>query len=186
MLSGAVEATAIRSSPNGHGWWLDNREAWDAQGGVSRFPTAGTCTGYSAATLTWMSLIWRRVRRQVIKMTGGGAPEQLLSSYSQVSPPPSIQLPRNGKRFSQKWGGWGTTSSSSQLSKFLLPLDTQAEATGSTLNPQPSSLSPHVNALKSSLAITHSHVLPSFLALLTCVGPGYKHRLCVHKLHSKK
>lgn len=100
MLSGAVEATAIRSSPNGHGWWLDNREAWDAQGGVSRFPTAGTCTGYSAATLTWMSLIWRRVRRQVIKMTGGGAPEQLLSSYSQVSPPPSIQLPRNGKRFS--------------------------------------------------------------------------------------
>ena len=104
MLPGAVEAAAIRSGPNGHGWWLDNGAAWDAQGVFSRFPTAGTCTGYSAATLAWMSFIWRRVRRQVVKMTGGGTAEQLLSSYSQVSPSPSIQLPRNGKTFSYKWG----------------------------------------------------------------------------------
>lgn len=45
MLPGAAEATAIRSGPNGQGWWLDNRAAWEAQSGLSRFPTAGNCAG---------------------------------------------------------------------------------------------------------------------------------------------
>lgn len=42
------------------------------------------------------------------EMTGEGATGQLLSSYSRVSLRPSIQLPRNGKRFTYKWEGWGT------------------------------------------------------------------------------
>lgn len=42
------------------------------------------------------------------EMTGEGAAGQLLSSYSRVSLRPSIQLPRNGKRFTYKWEGWGT------------------------------------------------------------------------------
>lgn len=42
--------------------------------------------------------------------------------------------------------------------------------------------SPQVNALKSSPVITHSHVLPSFLALLTRLAPGHKHRLCTNSM----
>lgn len=41
------------------GMWLDNRAAWEAQGGLSRFPMAGTGAGFSAATLAQMSLVWR-------------------------------------------------------------------------------------------------------------------------------
>lgn len=67
MLPGVAEARAIRSGPNGQGWWLDDRAAWEAQGGLSRFPMAGTCAGSAAATLAHLSWVWRRVRRQVTK-----------------------------------------------------------------------------------------------------------------------
>lgn len=120
---------------------------------------------------------------------GGGAVGELLSSYSRISLPPSnsvtsgseevfLQVGRVGYKTSQNL----VTSSSSQLSKFLLPLNTQAEARGNTLEPQPSSLSPQVDALKSSPVITHSHILPSFFALLTCLAPGYKHNLCTNSV----
>ena len=133
-------------------------------------------------------MVWRKVRRQMREMTGEGATGQLLSSYSQVSLRPSIQLPRNGKRFTYKWEGWGTNHPQTQ--PLAPPLSCQniscllTHRRSNREHPPSSSLlpSPQVDALKSSPVITHSHVLPSFLALLTCLAPGHKHRLCTNSM----
>lgn len=108
MLPGAAEATAIRSGPNGQGWWLDNRAAWDAQGGLSRFPMAGNCAGCFCCHLDAAELGLEESQEASDKRQEMEPRENCFPPIPRSVFLLPIQLLLNVKRFSYKWGGWGT------------------------------------------------------------------------------
>lgn len=186
MLPGAAEATAIRSGPNGQGWWLDNRAARDAQGGLSRFPMAGNCAGCFCCHLGTAEL--------GLEESQEGIDKREMEQQENCFPPiPSsvfllpIQLPLNVKRFSYKCGGWGTKHPKAQslapphsFQNFSCHLTHRQkwEGTPSILSPPP--FPPRLMFP----VITHSHVFPSFfLALLTCLASRYKQKWCTNSIH---
>lgn len=143
---GAAEATAIRSGPSGRdvaGWqgsWGCTRRRADSQRlALSRvfrcYPGPEQLALEESQESSWV--------------TRGGAAGELLPSSPWVSLSPSNSVPSECKRCLPVGRvGYNTApnpvtgSSSLQLSKLPLPLDTSAEAGGNSLAPWPSSPPP--------------------------------------------
>lgn len=131
----------------------------------------------NSATLAQTSSVWRRVRSLAERQEE--EQQRPASLLFLVSLSPSNSIPSECKRFACQWGGWGTTQPQTQslapprcsfpnFPRHLTHQQKQGELPGSpALLP-----SPQVDALKSSPVITHSHGLPSSLALLTYLAPG--------------